>query len=127
MQRDPLLATLRVVAPILAIGFLVLVVAGLRAGSFGDEGGQIVALEWGRITLIDTYLAFALPVLWMWLRDPAPRALGLTLGVVLLGSVVLWGYVAVLAWRVTDRRELLLGRWDIHPPAGPAGESASQR
>lgn len=125
MQRDPLLAMLRVVAPVLALGFLWLIVAGLRADSFAEETRQILALGWGRITLVDTYLAFALPVLWMWLRDPAPRALGLTLGVVLLGSVVLWGYVAVLAWQVTDRRELLLGRWDIHPPLTPARESVT--
>lgn len=107
---DPVVRVLRVVAPVVAVAFGGMVVAGLLAGTFASEGRQIVELGWGRITLVDIYLAFALPALWAFLRESVPRAIGITLGIVVLGSVVIWAYVAVAAWTSTDRRELVLGR-----------------
>jgi hypothetical protein len=112
-STDPVIRGLRIVAPVLAIGFTTMVVVGLASGTFAEQGRQILDLSWGRITLVDAYLAFAVPVLWMWIREPPRRAVALTVGVVVLGSAVIWGYLGVAAWNATERRELLLGSWEI--------------
>ena len=96
------------------------VALGLAAGTFASEGEQLLALGWGRITLVDVYLAFAVAVLWAWLRERPAVAAGVTVLVVVLGSVAIWAHVAVAAWRSRDRRELLLGsRADRERPASP--------
>lgn len=59
---DPVVRTLRWLAPALAVGFGMLLVIGLAAGTFASEGGEILDLLWGRITLVDVYLAFAVPM-----------------------------------------------------------------
>jgi hypothetical protein len=107
---DPVVRGLRLVAPLVTVAFGALVLAGLLAGTFASEGEQILALGWGRITLVDTYLAFGLAIGWAWLRERPTTAAALTVGIVVLGSVVIWGLVAAAAWRAADRRELLLGR-----------------
>lgn len=107
---DPVVRALRLIAPVVTIAFGALLAVGLAAGTFANEGEQILALGWGRITLVDVYLAFLVPIGWAWLRERPSVAAVLTVGIVVLGSLVTWGLVAAAAWRSTDRRELLLGR-----------------
>lgn len=106
---DPVVRVLRVVAPLVAVAFGVLVAIGLASGTFTTEGEQILALGWGRITLVDVYLAFALAVLWVFLRESVGRAVALTVGIVVLGSVVIWAWVGWAAWTSSTRRELVMG------------------
>lgn len=110
---DGLVRALRYVAPAVAVGFAVIVALGLLSADLGREGREIVALAWGRITLLDTYLAFAVVIVWIWVRQTRVAATALTLGVIVLGAVVIWGFVAWAAWTSRDRRQLLTGAGDV--------------
>jgi hypothetical protein len=110
---DAIVRGLRVVAPVVAIAFAAVVVAGLVEGNVTEEGRILLDLTWGRITLLDTYLAFALVCVWMWVRQTRPVALALTVGVIVLGAVVIWGFVAWVAWTSRDRRQMLTGAGDV--------------
>lgn len=107
---DPVVRVLRVVAPLVAAVFAVVVGIGLASGTFTSEGKQILDLLWGRITLIDVYLAFSVAALWAFLREERGVAIALTVGIVVLGSVVIWAHIGWAAFRSADRRKLLLGR-----------------
>lgn len=106
---DPVIRALRVVAPFVAAVFAVVVGIGLASGTFVSEGKQILDLGWGRITLADIYLAFSFAALWVFLRESLGRAIAITVGIIVLGSVVIFGYLGYAAWTSSDRRELLLG------------------
>lgn len=110
---DRLVRALRIIAPIVAVGFAAVVAAGLLSGTFGSESRELLDLSWGRITLLDTYLAFAVVIVWIWVRQTRLAAFALTLGVIVLGSVVIWGFVAWAAWTSRDRRQLLTGAGDV--------------
>lgn len=112
---DGLVRALRLLAPIVAVGFAAIVVVGLMSADLGSEGRQILDLAWGRITLLDTYLAFAVVIVWIWVRQTPLAATSLTLGVLVLGAVVIWGFVAWAAWTSRDRRQLLTGAGDVQP------------
>ncbi|NPV66044.1 MAG: DUF1475 family protein [Anaerolineae bacterium] len=104
------------VAKILAaIGFVIMAVAiiyGLASASFGTEGAVIVALTWGRITLIDIYISFLLIWGWMLYREASwPRALILLVLMIVLGSLTATGYTLyALATSGGDWRRFWLGR-----------------
>lgn len=107
---DRVVQALRVLAPLVALAFTAVVVVGLAAGTFASEGQQLLELGWGRITLVDTYLAFALAIGWAWLRETPAVAAGTTVLVLVLGSIAIWALVGWAAWRSADRRQLVLGR-----------------
>lgn len=106
---DPVIRVLRVVAPFVAAAFAVVVGIGLASGTFLDDGRQIFELGWGRITLVDIYLAFSFAALWVFLRETPGRAIVVTIGIIVFGSVVIFGWLGYAAWTSTDRRELVLG------------------
>jgi hypothetical protein len=110
---DVLVRGLRLLAPIIAVGFAVIVAVGLLSADLGSEGREILDLAWGRITLLDTYLAFAVVIVWIWVRQSPLAAAALTVGVIVLGSAVIWGFVAWAAWTSRDRRQLLTGAGDV--------------
>lgn len=110
---DGLVRALRLLAPIIAVGFTAVVAIGLLSADLGSEGREILDLAWGRITLLDTYLAFAVVIVWIWVRQTPLAAAALTLGVIVLGAVVIWGFVAWAAWTSRDRRQLLTGAGDV--------------
>ncbi len=101
-----------------ATGALVMLGAilyGFATGDFGAEGGQLLDLAWGRVTLIDLYLSFA--VFWAWVasreRTWATR-LAWLVAIVTLGSLAICAYVALAALRSNgDRARLLLGSADL--------------
>lgn len=110
---DAFVRAIRYVAPVVTIVFTGVVLAGLLGGQFGSEGRMIIELDWGKITLLDTYLAFLVSIIWIWLRQSRRSAALLTVGVLVLGSAVIWGFVTWAAYTSRDRRQLLTGAGDV--------------
>ena len=98
-----------------AVGAMVVaVLAGLLAGGFGDEGATLLSLTWGRITLVDAYVAFGLGWGWIALRERSVAvAAAWLVAVALLGSLALGVYLLAASTRAADVPTLLLG--DRHP------------
>ena len=60
---------LRATTGLLTAVMAVTIAYGFAAGSFSDEGGTILDLAWGRVTLIDLYVGLALFGGWIVLRE----------------------------------------------------------
>jgi hypothetical protein len=95
------------------LGTLVMAAAivwGFATASFTEEGAALLELAWGRVTLIDIYLAFLLVWGWIAWRERSPaRAVAWLGATVVLGSLALFGYVFLASLRAADPVELLVG------------------
>jgi hypothetical protein len=83
---------------------------GLAAGSFSDEGGTILDLAWGRVTLIDLYVGLALLGGWIVLRERSWRAMPWLVALVFLGNLASALYAFIAAMRTESPVEFLTGR-----------------
>lgn len=112
MSRDvePGVAVVRVVAAFGCAMMTSTIVAGFASASFADEGAALLDLVWGRVTLIDIYLAFLFGWLWIAWRERAPvRAALWGATTVVFGSVALFAYLLGASLRATTTTELVLG------------------
>lgn len=109
---------IRLLAAVGCAGMTAAIVAGFATASFTEEGGTIVELAWGRVTLVDIYLAFLFGWLWIaWRERSASRAALWGLATIVTGSVALFGYLLGASLRARTTTELVLGP-RRHPPAG---------
>ncbi len=96
-----------------AVGTLVMAVAivvGFATASFTEDGAAIVGLVWGRVTLIDIYLAFLFGWLWIAWRERSPtRAAVWFVATVITGSLALFGYLLMASLRAETVPELVVG------------------
>ena len=104
---------LRIAKLAASVGFgvvAVAVVAGIVAGGLGEQVHLVLGLSWGRIAVIDEYVA--LLTLWGWIawreRDVV-RSLLWLVAVVVLGSLAVTAYVLQAALRSDDVVDLLVG------------------
>lgn len=112
-----LLPTLRALAAFGAAAMTATIVGAFSVASFADEGATLVALAWGRVTLLDLYLALLLGWVWVaWRERSATRAVLWALATVVTGSLALFLYLLVASLRARTTLELLLG--PHHTPAG---------
>ena len=86
------------IAKILAvIGFIIMFVSltyGFTVGDFNAEGAELVALIWGKISLIDVYIMFL--IFWGWIvyREKSALRSGLWLvAMLVLGSLTACAYL----------------------------------
>jgi hypothetical protein len=66
---------MRVAKAVAWLAFLAMtgvLVYGFTAGDLGVEGGQITALPWGIVSLVDLYAGFALFSIWIVYRERRP-------------------------------------------------------
>jgi len=85
-----------ILASLGAAAMTALIAEALVFGRFGDEGSILFALLWGKVTLADLYLGFALFSGWLLFRERSrARALGWILLVMCLGNAFTLVYVAV--------------------------------
>jgi hypothetical protein len=108
---EPGVRVLRLLAPLGSVALLVPVASAIAAGApFGAEGGVILALAWGLVTLVDLGIALVLGWAWIAWREARPLRAVLWLPVVALtGSAGICAYLAVAALRAGTVREVLLG------------------
>ncbi len=105
------MSTVRIVAVAAAVAMAATIVWGFAAGDFAADGAALLDLVWGRVTMIDLYLAFGAVWAWIaWREGTVGAAVLWAVLVAGLGSLAIWGYVAWRAWGSTDVPHLLLGR-----------------
>jgi hypothetical protein len=101
---------LRALAAFGAAAMLATILAAFSVASFADDGATLVALAWGRVTLIDLYLALLLGWVWIaWRERSATRAALWALATVVTGSLALFLYLLVASLRARTMQELLVG------------------
>lgn len=104
------LQSIRLVAAVGFVAMATAIVSAFATASFTEEGGVIVGLAWGRVTLLDIYLAFLLGWLWIAYRERSAARAGAWLAATLVtGSLALFGYLFVAALRARSTTELVLG------------------
>jgi hypothetical protein len=109
---DPrwLLPLLRALAAFGTAAMLTTILAAFSVASFADDGAALVALAWGRVTLIDLYLALLLGWVWIvWRERSAIRAVLWALVLVVTGSLGLFLYLLIASLRARTPLELLVG------------------
>ncbi len=105
----------RIVGALMAGGMLLAIAWGFVDASFGDDGAQLLALTWGRVTLIDLYLAFLFAWIWIaWRERTWPRRLVWLLLVVTTGSLAIGLYLLLASRgaRTVDQVVLPRAQWE---------------
>lgn len=75
-------------------------VHGVTAGDLVEEGGLLLALAWGRATIIDVYAGLALFAAWVWQREPRWWVAGAWIAALcLMGNLAAGCYVVLAARR----------------------------
>ncbi len=100
---------IRVVTGVAAIVMAATIVYGFVSGDFGEEGGAILDLAWGRVTLIDLYVGLVLFGGWILLRERSAVALPWLLSLVVLGNLAAAVYALRAAMRTESVAVFLLG------------------
>ena len=100
-EADPSDRTARTAVPVALLLFLLLAAAvglGFASGeSLGAAVGAMLEDPWGRATLIDLYIGFALFALWIVHRERGWRAAPWIIATALLGNLVPCVYIVVAA------------------------------
>jgi hypothetical protein len=102
--------TARIVTALLTIVMAGTIIYGIATGSFGDEGGEILDLAWGRVTLIDLYVGLALFGGWIVARERSAVALPWLIALVVLGNFASALYAFIAAMRSDSIDSFLTGR-----------------
>ncbi len=90
------------------------ILAALTTSSLAEDGASLLALAWGRVSLVDLYLAFVLMWLWIVFRERSAWRSALWLVVTLVtGSLAIGVYLLAASMRARTPLELVLGpaRW----------------
>ncbi len=104
------LPVIRGVAAFGAAAMVAAIVGAFSVASFPEDGAAIIALAWGRVTLVDIYLAFVFGWLWIAWRERSPlRAAAWGLATLITGSLALFLYLLGASLRARTSTELLLG------------------
>ena len=102
--------TVRVITALLTVVMAGTILYGIAAGSFGEEGGEILDLAWGRVTLIDLYVGLALFGGWIVLRERNASAVPWLVALIFLGNLASALYALIAAMRSDTMVEFLAGR-----------------
>jgi hypothetical protein len=85
---------------------------GFTRGSFSKEGGQLIRMPWGVVSLMDAYVGFSLFSGWVAFRENScKRSLAWIVAIMTLGNVVSGLYTILALWSSGgDWRRFWLGR-----------------
>jgi hypothetical protein len=73
---------------------------GFATGDFGADGSVLLGLVWGRVTVVDLYIALGVFAVWIWWREPSrAAALVWTVALATLGSLALGVYLVTRGGR----------------------------
>lgn len=86
----------KIVAGLGALAMAAVLIYGFAAGDFTGEGGRLLAMPWGVVSLVDLYVGFVLFACWILFRDgiSLPSVLWIAV-VMILGSLAICLYVLV--------------------------------
>lgn len=99
---------IRIVSALGVAAMSIALIIGFTRGDFNGEGGQILDLIWGRITLIDLYVGVALfAVFVVWRERSLPVALPWLAAFVILGNLATAAYVLLASLRTDSIEDLL--------------------
>jgi hypothetical protein len=117
---------IRLLAAAGTLTMAVAIVVGFSTASFTEDGAAIVGSVWGRVTLVDIYLAFLFGWLWIAWRERSPgRAAAWFVATAVTGSLALFGYLLLASLRAETVPELVAGpRRRELLAAGTSGPSA---
>lgn len=86
------------------------IVGGFTLASFTGDGARLAELVWGRVTLVDIYLAFVFGWLWIaWRERSVSRSLLWLAATLVTGSLALFGYLLGASLRAGDLEALVTG------------------
>jgi len=100
---------LRLVGVVLIVAMLTAVTIAFLTSPFTADGRVIVDLAWGRVTIIDLYLALGVFVLWVGWRDGVARGLLWGAITVVAGSAGIGLYLLLATRHATSVQDVLLG------------------
>jgi hypothetical protein len=104
------LVVIRLLAAFGTAAMAAAIVGAFSVAAFTEQGGILAGLAWGRVTLVDIYLAFVFGWLWIAWRERSPlRAVGWLLATLVTGSLALFGYLLGAAMRADSVDALVLG------------------
>lgn len=102
---------------------LAVITAAFATSSFTGDGAILVDLAWGRVTLVDLYLAFGMMWLWIAFRERSVgRATAWLVATLTTGSLAIGVYLLWASLRAGSPTELALGP-DRFRELGPDGPS----
>ena len=105
-----MLVLLRVLAGFGTGAMAAAIISGFAMASFPEDGAAITSLVWGRVTLIDIYLAFVFGWLWIaWRERSAVRAALWLIATLVTGSLALFAYLLGASMRASSTSELVHG------------------
>jgi len=85
-----------IVAGLGALAMVAVLAYGFVVGDFAGEGSRLLAMPWGRVSLVDLYVGFVLFSCWILFRDGlTARSAVWIVGVMILGSLAICLYVFV--------------------------------
>lgn len=94
------MAQAKLVAALGVVAMVVVLAHGFIAGDFADEGSRLLAMPWGRVSLVDLYVGFVLFSCWILYRDGFTLvAILWVVAVMVLGSLAICLYVLVALQR----------------------------
>lgn len=108
---SPAVRFLRIAAPLGALAMFATIVIALGTGaSLGEQGAEVGALVWGRVTFVDLGLMLVTGWLWIaWREGRVVSALVWLVATAVTGAGAVLLYLSVAAWRNVDMRGVLVG------------------
>ena len=102
------MTAIRTVSALGVAAMTIALIIGFTSGDFSGEGGQILDLIWGRVTLIDLYVGVAIfGVFVVWRERSVGISIAWLVSFVVLGNLATALYVLVASLRATSVEELL--------------------
>jgi hypothetical protein len=102
------MTAIRTVSALGVAAMTIALIIAFTTGDFSGEGGQILDLIWGRVTLIDLYVGVAIIAAFVfWRERSAPISIAWLAAFIVLGHWATALYVLVASLRATSVEELL--------------------
>ncbi len=102
------MTAIRTVSALGVAAMTIALIFGFTSGDFSGEGGQILDLIWGRVTLIDLYVGVALIATFVfWRERSVPISIAWLAAFIVLGHWATALYVLLASLRATSIEELL--------------------
>ena len=102
------MTAIRTVSALGVAAMTIALIYGFTSGDFSGEGGQILDLVWGRVTLIDLYVGVAIIAAFVfWRERSVPISIAWLVAFVVLGHWATALYVLLASVKASSVEELL--------------------